>query len=110
MRTTIAAAIGAVTLSLALTACCHPAENVLEQLTEDQIGADVDINADGNGGVKVETEGGSYAVGNNVQLPDNFPKDVPHPDEAKLASVFDASGTYMLMFDDISKSEVDAGK
>lgn len=66
-------------------------EKITEKAIEASSGgkADVDIK---DGEVSIETEDGSLKIGTG-DLPDNWPKDVPLPDDIKIAGSYGSSDT-----------------
>lgn len=77
-----------------LTACANPieqmmqngAESALEKLIEQESGANVDLNIDGEGGFSVQGEDGeNFTSGSDAEVPDNWPG-LPLP-EGKLIMV-----------------------
>lgn len=102
--TTRTVASFAVAAALVATAGCgKAAEKVAEKATEEaienQVGgnADVDLNADG--GVRIETEEGTYSadgegnvnietdegsISSSAEVPDGWPEDVPLPDDLEI--------------------------
>lgn len=82
------AALGAATavFSLGLMTGCG-ADVIAERATEKALegAADVDLDADGDGGIKIETDEGSLSVGQ--KLPDDFPDDVPLPEGEVLSGM-----------------------
>lgn len=94
------AATGAAVLLLAGcgAAAEKAAEKAVEQSIESQTGGDVDIDtsgdgsinietedgtfrSDGQGNVEVESEDGSFSSSTSGDVPENWPEDVPLPDE-----------------------------
>ena len=106
MRTKVIAVLGMMALTLSATACSNPVEKVIEKALEEQTGGDVDIST-GQDGITVDTEAGSFQAGGAVAKPDDFPDEVPFPDDAKLASALSADGTFLLMFSEIDKAAVE---
>jgi hypothetical protein len=88
MRTRIPASLlAAVLLAGAplLAACGGVAQQAAEQAAEKAVGGNVDITDDG---IKVQASGGNeIQIGADVAVPDNWPKEIPVPDGAKLTSV-----------------------
>lgn len=87
----------AVSLAAGVSGCSMIAEKTAERLTEEAIegetGNQVDITKDG---VTVEGEDGSSAsVGESVEVPEDFPKDVPVYD-GKLTGAFTSDDTFTL--------------
>lgn len=69
-------------------------EKVAEKAIEKQTGGNVDID---NGSFKMETDQGKYEAGENVKLPDDFPKDVYVMDGIiKTAISNQADGGFMI--------------
>lgn len=76
-------------LVLALAGCGAIAEQVTEKAIEEGIeaegGGDVDLDFDGeNGSLSVESSEGSFSVGTDQDVPDDFPADVPLPEDATV--------------------------
>lgn len=103
-RNNTARAVGiAAIAAIALAACSSEdiAERATEEIVEQQLegdgqDVDVDLGDDGAGGIKVEGSGGDVEVqfdeGGGVDLPDDFPSEVPLPDGLSIqqASSVDA--------------------
>lgn len=70
-------------LALALGGCGEVAEKASEEAIERAVesdgSADVDVDSD-DGSVKVETDEGTTSYGEDLDLPDAFPSDVPLPE------------------------------
>lgn len=67
-----------------LTACGQAAESIVENAAEAAGAGDVDIE---DGQVTVENSEGTMVIGEDVELPDTWPSEVPVPDGATLMSV-----------------------
>lgn len=84
---TIAAATGAMFVA---AGCADAAERVtergLEAAIESQGGGEVDLDLDDNGSVSVETEDGSFSMG-QTEIPDDWPSEVPLPPDLEVQSV-----------------------
>ncbi len=76
---------GVLVVGLLLTAC-SPTEKAVESAIESQSNQDVDVDID-NDQVTLNTNSGSLQVGDSVDLPDNFPSDVPVTDGTITAAV-----------------------
>lgn len=67
-------------MSLLLSACGNPADELAEQIIEAQDGGEVDVDVEGDDSTTVEfsdsDDSGSVTFG-NTELPDDFPVDVP---------------------------------
>lgn len=59
-------------------------QTIMEKAIESQIGGKVDVDAD-NGTMNVNTKDGSFSAGENVKIPDNFPKDIFVFSDAKIS-------------------------
>lgn len=75
LHTRLATAALATGLVLGVSACGQAAEKAAEQAAEQAIGGDVDVN-DGNVTVK-DGEGNEVSLGENVELPADWPSAVP---------------------------------
>lgn len=80
-------------------------EKALEKAIEKQTGeeADIEINAEDEGQVKVSTDQGSMQIGTDTKVPEDFPKDVPIYDGAEpmmAISHNEAMGMVSLQTDD----------
>lgn len=78
---------------LVVTAGCQSvAENVSERVVEEVAeaaadeGVEIDLDTDGEGGLTVETDEGTFQVGGNTELPDGFPSSLPIPGDASVTS------------------------
>ncbi|QGG96815.1 hypothetical protein [Actinomarinicola tropica] len=84
---TIAGAAGAMLLAGACgEAAERVGENALEAAIESESGADVDLNLDDDGAISVETEDGSFSMG-QTEIPDDWPSDVPLPPDLETQTV-----------------------
>lgn len=85
-RTLLLAAVAA----LSLTACDAAVEQLTEEAAEraaEAAGAgDAEIDLDEDGGVSLETDEGSLQIGTGGELPDDFPSDIPLPDDYAVAA------------------------
>jgi hypothetical protein len=69
----------------ALTSCGGAAQKAAEEAAGNAIGGNVDINS---GGVTVQdSAGNNITIGDDVSLPDNWPKEIPAYEGGKLSSV-----------------------
>ena len=59
-------------------------QKIMEKAIESQTGGKVDVDAD-KGIMSVDTKDGSFSAGENVKIPDNFPKDIFVLSDAKVA-------------------------
>lgn len=97
------AALAVAAALLGSTGCGKVAEKATEKATEkvieNEIGGDVDLNTDGEGGVKIKTDEGTYeadgqgnvkietedgTISSSAEMPDGWPDDVPVPDDLKV--------------------------
>ncbi len=71
------------------------AERAIEEGLEQASIGDVEVDLDDGGGVSVESSEGSFQIGDDAEVPDGFPDDVPLPDgDVMVAMSFDDdSGT-----------------
>lgn len=105
MRMTVLLLTGA--LALALAACDAAVEQIAEEAAERAVeadgGGDVEVDVDDDGGdISVETDEGSLqvAVGDDADLPADFPEEVPLPDDfvvLSASSFTDDSGSSFLV-------------
>lgn len=72
--------------AFSLTACGNATESGIEKLVESQGGGDVDVDLDGDDGVSIQTEDGSFSSGATTELPQEWPGDVPEPDGLAITS------------------------
>jgi len=89
-RHLLAVAVFAVLLAACGKAQESASEALAEQALEAQTGAEVDLDTDdGVSTLTMETDEGQlqHSVGENVPLPDDFPKDVVLPDDYTVVSV-----------------------
>lgn len=79
-----------------LTACSQAAEKITEQIIEDNAGGDVDVDLDEDGVNITDADGNQFAAGDSIDLPDNWPSDIP-TFEGNLTTVsIDKSGGTVL--------------
>ncbi len=82
------AALGAA-LVLTAAACGDdggsPSDNAIEELIESQGGGEVDIDSE-DGEVTIESEDGSFTASSSGDLPEEWPGDVPLPDDLAIES------------------------
>jgi hypothetical protein len=89
-RRSVALVSGAVLSGLVLVGCGQAAETAIEQAAEQAIGGDVAID---EGQVSVtDDEGNTTVVGEDVELPDEWPAVIPVPDAPLMAASVDAAG------------------
>lgn len=115
-------------LSLSLTACDKMVEKTteaaIEKAIEGETGGKVDIDTSGDGEVTITTEdtsitatdgGDTVAItsnegdvsilgGDNVKIPDDFPKDIPLPQGLKPMSVMKGDGGFFLLHGEVKGS------
>jgi len=72
--------------AFSLTACGNATETGLENVIESETGGDVDVDLDGDDGVSIQTEDGSFSSGATTELPEEWPGDVPKPDGLAITS------------------------
>lgn len=72
--------------AFSLTACGNATETGLENVIESETGGDVDVDLDGDDGVSIQTEDGSFSSGATTELPEEWPGDVPEPDGLAITS------------------------
>jgi len=92
-------AAGALAAGLGLSGCGQIAESATEKLIEQAAGGSVDVNIEGDG-VTVEGSEGAMSIGGSVDLPDNWPSEVPTYGDGTLVlvSVDAASGSATAMW------------
>lgn len=103
-----------VAVPLTLTACGEAAERAAEEGIEraaEQDGQDVEVDLDEDGGVKVEGSDGTFEVGEDVALPDDFPAEVPLLDGQLISASSTpaesgSEGWYLLMTVDGAPDDV----
>lgn len=102
-----------VVAGLALSGCADPgellAEKAAEKIIEQQLSDDdtsVDINADGEGGMTIEGEDGTYKSGAHAEVPDDFPSELPLPD-GELISSATIDGTWVLNYQNATRADFD---
>ena len=106
-------AAAAVVGVIALGGCANPgellAEKAAEKVIEQQLSSDgskVDIDADGDGGMTIENEDGTYKIGAHAEVPEDFPSELPRLDtDLATASVVD--GTWMLQYVNATRVDFD---
>lgn len=105
-RSVIAVAAVAVAVGTLLTGCGQIAESATEQLIEQAAGGSVNIDIEGDG-MTVEGEDGAISMGGNLDLPDNWPGEVPTFSDGSLVfvTVDAASGSASAMWNTESSVE-----
>lgn len=85
--------VAASAATLLITACGGSAEQTAESIIEEQTGGDVDIDSD-TGDVSItDKDGNEFSAGQNVELPDSWPQDVPpFPDGTLITATALAGG------------------
>ena len=94
---------------IALGGCANPAEMLAEKVIEQQLSSDgtkVDIDADGDGGMTIEDEDGTYQMGAHAQVPGDFPSELPLPDGEPM-SVAAMDGTWILNYQNATRADFD---
>jgi hypothetical protein len=119
--------VGAILLAsgLALTACSSAADKATENLVESVTGADVEMNdnqviiTDEQGGeLTIDKDGGAFVyqdensdsnfqMGDDLEIPDSVPGDLPMPPSATLVVVSDTGNGVELMWNRDSLTEAD---
>lgn len=85
-------ATSALLLGLVLTGCGNIAENVAERAVEEAAeaangGGEVDLEIDEEGGaISITSSEGSFSVGGDQELPQDFPDDLPLPADSQVLS------------------------
>ena len=78
-----------------LTACSAIGDKVSEVVVEKAIeaggGGKVDIDADGEGGLRLELDGGGTVTFGNTDLPEGWPSGLSVPDGLEIASAYSAT-------------------
>lgn len=122
--------IGSVLLAtgLALTACSSASDKATETLVESVTGADVEMSDDQvtitdeqGGELTIDKDGGAFVyedentdsnfqVGENLEIPDTVPSDLPMPPDATLVVVSDTGDGVELMWsrDGFTEADFDA--
>lgn len=99
-RTLLAVTVAAVLLAACGKAQESASEALAEQALEAQTGAEVELDTeDGVSTVTMKTEEGQlqHSVGENVPLPEDFPKDVVLPDDYTVVSVMKMGPTQSVV-------------
>ncbi len=106
ISTSLTAGAVGIALTLGLTACASPVEqlgeSLVEQLIESQTGAEV--KTDGEGGYSIETEDGSVQVGSSAEIPADFPAELPLP-SGSLHSAWKTDASWQLVFQATAQGE-----
>lgn len=81
-------------------------EKAAEKMAENATGANVDLNADGKDGVKIEKDGVSLEGGENLKWPKEKMGDIPAP-KAKITAVMkdDNNGGATVVFNEMTKED-----
>lgn len=85
-------AAAALAAGMALTGCSQIAESATEKLIEQAAGGSVNVDLEGDG-VTIQGEDGGMAMGGNLDLPDNWPAEVPTFNDGSLVMVSVDSAT-----------------
>lgn len=100
-------AVAALTLSGCGGIAEKAGETAMEKAIENGSSGDVDIDSD-DGTVKVETEDGTTSYGEDVDLPDDFPSDVPLPQSDHRVVSASTQGTGMFVTMSLTDVDYDA--
>jgi hypothetical protein len=111
MRTTLGVAVLGAALVLG-TGCGAVAdkatERATEEATEEALGGDAQVDVDDDGNVQIESEDGSASYGTG-ELPDDWPDDIPMPDDTEITAAISSDGTSNISgTSSLSPEEVDA--
>lgn len=102
-------AVAALTLSGCGGIAEKAGEKAIEKAIENESSGDVDIDVDSDDGtVKIETEDGSTAYGEDVDLPDDFPSDVPLPQSDHRVVSTSTQGADMFVTMSLTGADYDA--
>src|SRR5690554_4129073 len=103
-----------VVAGLTLSGCANPGELLAEKAAEKAVehaieqgssdGTNVDIDADGDGGMTIEDEDGTYQMGSHAQVPDDFPSELPLPD-GDLMTAAATPGTWLLSYQNATRAD-----
>ena len=102
MARRLISAIGAGSLTVALMLGISGCANPLEQVIEAQTGAKIDTDS---GGTTIETEDGKVEVGTDIELPADFPAELPTPDATLVAAVSGQLNPDVNLVDTLNGSE-----
>ena len=101
---------------LVLSGCANPGELLAEKAAEkafehalesgSEDGTKVDIDADGEGGMTIKNEEGSYEFGAHARVPDSFPSGLPLPD-GNPVSVAEVEGAIQLSYTEQTLADFD---
>lgn len=98
-RYTTGALIAAALLTFTACGGGDATDEAVEAGIEEALGSNADVEIDGDGAVKIETDEGSYSAGGSAEIPDDFPSDVPLPDgSARLQATYADADGWMLTF------------
>lgn len=79
-----------------LTACSQAAEKITEKIIEDNASGDVDVDLD-DGSVNItDDDGNQFSAGDSIDLPDNWPSDIPTFDGNLTTVSIDKNGGSVL--------------
>ncbi len=101
-RTRTAAASLALLAAALLTACANPLEAAAEKLIEQQTGVEIDRTGDD---ITLKSEDGDVTISSSVDLPEDFPADMPVPN-GRLESSVTGPGTWMLTYQEVETAEL----
>lgn len=75
-----------------LTACSQAAEQITEKIIEDNANGDVDVDIDDDGVNYTDNDGNQFSAGESIDLPNNWPSDIPTYDGNLTTVSIDKSG------------------
>ena len=105
MARRLISAIGAGSLTVALMLGISGCANPLEQVIEAQTGAKIDTDS---GGTTIETEDGKVEVGTDIELPADFPAELPTPDATLVAAVSVGSTGWQLQYEGVDNGMLES--
>lgn len=79
-----------------LTACSQAAEQITEKIIEENANGDVDVDIDDDGVNYTDSDGNQFSAGESIDLPDNWPSDIPTFDGNLTTVSIDKSGGSVL--------------
>lgn len=101
-RTTVTAAAIAAGLAILLTGCVNPLQAAVEKAAEE---AGIQVDED-NGTVRIESEDGTLHAGGEVEVPADFPADVPLPGGKPVSAMSTGEG-WALAYEKVDRAGVE---
>lgn len=82
------------------------AKRVVETVVEQNTGAKIDINQDGQS-VKIESDEGSVEIGKTTKWPEDIPADIPKFPAANIVGAVKTNESWVVVFEEVEQKNVD---